>query len=129
MEAYCLKCKTKRELIDPQPVYFANGTAATRGTCAVCGSVLNRMGRTPAHEGLAKPEPRPKPAEPRRKRGNGTGASAGGNGHRAGKLVIVESPAGQDDRAILEGATPWPRWATCVTCHAAPRDVANRPLR
>jgi DNA topoisomerase I len=91
MEAYCLKCKTKRELLDPQPVYFANGTAATRGKCAVCGSVLNKMGRTPAHEGLPKPEP--KAAAPRRKKANGNSAKAGGNGHRSGKLVIVESPA------------------------------------
>ncbi len=91
MEAYCLKCKTKRDLVDPQPVFFSNGTAATRGTCPVCGSGLNKMGRTEAHEGMPKPEP--KPAAPRRKRGNGAGAAAGGNGHRAGKLVIVESPA------------------------------------
>jgi len=91
MEAYCLKCKTKRELVDPQPVFFSNGTAATRGTCPVCGSAMNKMGRTDAHEGLPKPEP--KPAAPRRKRGNGAGAAPGGNGHRAGNLVIVESPA------------------------------------
>src|SRR4030067_1127400 len=38
MEAYCLKCKTKRDLVDPQPVFFSNGTAAMRGTCPVCGS-------------------------------------------------------------------------------------------
>ncbi len=91
MEAYCLKCKTKRELVDPQPVFFSNGTAATRGTCPVCGSGLNKMGRTAAHEGMTKPDP--KPAAPRRPRGNGASAAAGGNGHRAGKLVIVESPA------------------------------------
>jgi DNA topoisomerase-1 len=91
MEAYCLKCKTKRDLVDPQPVFFSNGTAATRGTCPVCGSALNKMGRTEAHEGMPKPEP--KPAAPRRKRGNGAGAAPGGNGRRAGKLVIVESPA------------------------------------
>src|SRR4030067_2151834 len=91
MEAYCLKCKTKRDLVDPQPVFFSNGTAAMRGTCPVCGSGLNKMGRTEAHEGMVKPEP--KPAAPRRKRGNGTGTAAGSNGHRAGKLVIGASTA------------------------------------
>ncbi len=76
MEAYCVKCKTKREIIDPKPVFTQGGTPATRGTCGVCGTTLVRMGRTPAHEGI---NPEDAPAKPMPK--------------RSGKLVIVESPA------------------------------------
>ena len=72
MEAYCVKCRTKREIIDPQPVFTNNGTPATRGTCPECGTSLFRMGYTPAHEGMIAP-----------KKGD----------NRKGKLVIVESPA------------------------------------
>ncbi|MEJ5241555.1 MAG: type I DNA topoisomerase [Anaerolineales bacterium] len=72
MEAYCLKCKVHREMQSPQPTFNARGMPITRGTCPVCGTVMIRTGRTPAHEGLS-------PAE----EGN----------NRKGKLVIVESPA------------------------------------
>ncbi len=81
MEAYCVKCKTKREIQSPQAVFTATGTPGTRGTCPVCGTTLFRMGRTPAHEGLTPPKPRPRKS---RKRANGP---------RVKKLVIVESPA------------------------------------
>ena len=77
MEAYCVKCKTKREIVDPQPEFTSTGTPGTRGSCPVCGTTLFRMGRTPAHEGLQPPE---KVRKPRKKKRNG-------------KLVIVESPA------------------------------------
>ncbi len=72
MEAYCVKCRTKREINDPQPVFTDNATPATRGVCPECGTTLFRMGKTPAHEGLPVPK-------------------KGAN--RKGKLVIVESPA------------------------------------
>jgi len=85
MEAYCVKCKTKRELSEPQAVFTASGTPATRGKCPVCGTTLFRMGQTEAHAGLAKPEKAARPAA--KKNGNGY------TGPRAGKLVIVESPA------------------------------------
>ncbi|HNT23511.1 MAG TPA: type I DNA topoisomerase [Anaerolineales bacterium] len=72
MEAYCVKCRIKREVQTPQPVFTNNGTPATRGTCPECGTTLFRMGKTEAHEGMVAP--------------------AKGS-HRKGKLVIVESPA------------------------------------
>lgn len=56
MEAYCVKCKTKREIKNPQPTFTDNGMPATRGTCPVCGTSMYRMGRTPAHEGMQAPE-------------------------------------------------------------------------
>ena len=55
MEAYCLKCKEKREIINSLAGFNARGGPVTTGTCAVCGSKLYRMGNTPAHEGLEKP--------------------------------------------------------------------------
>ena len=75
MDAYCVKCKTKREIQNPLPVFTANGTPATRGICPECGTTLFRMGRTPAHEGMIPPK-----VEARKPR-------------RSGKLVIVELPA------------------------------------
>ncbi len=77
MEAYCMKCKTKREMADPEATFNAAGAPVTRGVCPVCGTKMYRTGRTPAHEGLIPP-PR-KPRKSRRK--------------KSGKLVIVESPA------------------------------------
>ncbi len=72
MEAYCVKCRTKREMNDPKPVFTDNATPATRGVCPECGTTMFRMGRTAAHEGMPVPK-------------------KGAN--RKGKLVIVESPA------------------------------------
>ena len=56
MEAYCVKCRTKREMTDPKPVFTNNGTPATRGVCPECGTTMFRMGKTPAHEGMVAPK-------------------------------------------------------------------------
>lgn len=61
MEAYCTKCKEKRTMQDAQPVWLKNGSAATQGVCAVCGTRMNRMGATPEHEHLPKPAVEPAP--------------------------------------------------------------------
>ncbi|MGD0004492.1 MAG: type I DNA topoisomerase, partial [Anaerolineaceae bacterium] len=74
MEAYCVKCKTKREIVDPVADFNAAGTPVTRGICGVCGTKLFRMGKTEAHEGMVASD------KDQRSR-------------RSGKLVIVESPA------------------------------------
>jgi len=90
MEAYCVKCKTKRDITEPQAVFTASGTPATKGKCPVCGTTLFRMGETEAHAGLPRPEKVAR--KPRAKKANG---KRNGNGEvqRSGKLVIVESPA------------------------------------
>jgi DNA topoisomerase-1 len=75
MEAYCMKCKTKREMKDPVASFNAKGSPVTIGVCMVCGTKLYRMGKTDAHAGLIPPE---KPVKVEK---------------RDGKLVIVESPA------------------------------------
>lgn len=74
MEAYCVKCKVKREIEEPSAEFNAVGTPVTRGKCPVCGTTMYRIGETPAHAQLERP--------PRRH-----------SKPRNGKLVIVESPA------------------------------------
>jgi DNA topoisomerase-1 len=75
LEAYCVKCKEKREIQNPQADFNSRSTPVTTGICKVCGTKLYRMGRTELHEGMVAP-PRVK-KEIKRK----------------GKMVIVESPA------------------------------------
>jgi DNA topoisomerase-1 len=89
MEAYCFKCKAKREMGDPQAVYTATGQAGTNATCPVCGSKMFKMGVTEAHAGLPRPEKVERPARKPKATGKHRGRSTG---RRSGKLVIVESP-------------------------------------
>jgi DNA topoisomerase-1 len=76
VEAYCVKCKAKREISDPEAIYNNAGAPATRGVCPVCGTKIYRMGRSEAHENI--PAPRREEIKA---------------AQRSGKLVIVESPA------------------------------------
>jgi DNA topoisomerase-1 len=76
MEAYCMKCKTKREMNDPQASFNAKSSPVTIGVCPECGTKLYRMGKSEAHANLTPPEKPEKKEKPRH-----------------GKLVIVESPA------------------------------------
>jgi DNA topoisomerase-1 len=75
-----MKCKDKREMKDPQPVFTSTGAPATKGICSICGTKQFRMGRTDAHEGMTPP----KVVKSRKRKKTGK---------RSGKLVIVESPA------------------------------------
>jgi DNA topoisomerase-1 len=84
VEAYCMKCKEKREILQPEATFTASGSPGTRGICSVCGTKVFRMGRTEQHEGLTPP-----PSSERRSRKRG----ARGKKKQNGKLVIVESPA------------------------------------
>jgi len=77
IEAYCVKCKTKREIQEPVAEFTASGSPVTRGTCPVCGTRIFRLGKTPEHEHLTPPTPVKKEKTKQ----------------RSGKLVIVESPA------------------------------------
>jgi RNase P subunit RPR2 len=45
MEAYCMKCRTKREMKDPIPVTMKNGRPATQGTCPECGAKMFKIGK------------------------------------------------------------------------------------
>ncbi len=44
MEAYCMKCKEKREAKDVKAVTMKNGKPAQEGVCPVCGTKMFRMG-------------------------------------------------------------------------------------
>ncbi len=46
MEAYCMKCRTKREMKDAEAVTMKNGKPATQGVCPVCGTKMFRIGRS-----------------------------------------------------------------------------------
>ncbi|MCA0452780.1 MAG: type I DNA topoisomerase [Chloroflexi bacterium] len=106
--AYCVKCKTKRNMVNAEAVFTKTGTPGTQGTCEVCGTKLFRMGATPEHEGLEKPvvvksakitkskktskakKPAARKTAASSKKSKSTAAPAR---KKSGKLVIVESPA------------------------------------
>lgn len=43
VQAYCVKCREKRDIKDPKPVTMKNGRHAIEGTCPECGTKLFRM--------------------------------------------------------------------------------------
>ena len=75
MEAYCLKCKEKREMLEPSASFTVNGKAITKGKCAVCGSVMSKLGMTDAHAGLEKPVVQSAPKSNARKAAPKSGAA------------------------------------------------------
>jgi hypothetical protein len=44
VEAYCVKCKAKREMKDAKKVTMKNGKPAMQGICPVCGTKVFRIG-------------------------------------------------------------------------------------
>ncbi len=46
MQAYCMKCRTKREMKDAKSITMKNGRPATQGTCPVCGTKMFRIGKS-----------------------------------------------------------------------------------
>ncbi len=45
IKAYCVKCKTKREIKDAKQTLMKNNRPAIRGTCSECGSKVFRIGK------------------------------------------------------------------------------------
>lgn len=43
MEAYCVKCKAKKEIKDPENVTLKNGRKAVKGKCPDCGTSMFRI--------------------------------------------------------------------------------------
>ena len=103
LQAYCVKCRTKRDIRSAEATFTKTGTPGTRGQCSDCGTKLFRMGATAAHEGIPKPEITKQPARKRsranakRKKRSKSNAKANGKSatrrRKIGRLVIVESPA------------------------------------
>lgn len=45
MEAYCLKCRERREMKDAKPITMKNGKPATEGVCSVCSTKMFKIGK------------------------------------------------------------------------------------
>ena len=41
---YCMKCKTQRDMQDPEQITMKNGRQATQGTCPMCGTKIFKIG-------------------------------------------------------------------------------------
>ena len=46
MDAYCLKCREKREMENSEEVVLKNGRPATKGDCSACGTKMYRIGKS-----------------------------------------------------------------------------------
>ncbi|MGA7604018.1 MAG: DUF5679 domain-containing protein, partial [Nitrososphaeraceae archaeon] len=43
-QAYCVKCKSKRDMKNEKQITMKNGRQALSGTCSVCGTKMFRIG-------------------------------------------------------------------------------------
>jgi hypothetical protein len=46
MQAYCMKCRAKREMKDAKSITMKNGKPATQGVCPTCGTKVFRIGKS-----------------------------------------------------------------------------------
>ena len=46
MEAYCMKCKAKREMSNAEQITMKNGRPATQGKCPTCGTKMFKIGKS-----------------------------------------------------------------------------------
>jgi len=44
VDGYCVKCKKKQTMKDPEKVTMKNGRPANKGTCPVCGCGMYKIG-------------------------------------------------------------------------------------
>ncbi len=45
MQAYCVKCRAKREIKNAKAITMKNGKPATQGVCPVCATKMFRIGK------------------------------------------------------------------------------------
>jgi hypothetical protein len=45
MDAYCMKCRTMREMNAAEQVTMKNGRPATKGKCGTCSTTLFKIGK------------------------------------------------------------------------------------
>ncbi|NDJ77372.1 MAG: toll/interleukin-1 receptor domain-containing protein [Chloroflexi bacterium] len=57
IEAYCMTCRQKTVMDNPEPIWTRRGAPGTRGTCSICGTTVFLMGHTAAHDRLKRPDP------------------------------------------------------------------------
>ena len=46
MQAYCVKCRTKREMKGTKAITMKNGRPTTKRVCPVCGTKMFRIGKS-----------------------------------------------------------------------------------
>ena len=46
MQAYCFKCRAKKEMKDAKSITMKNGKPATQGVCPTCGTKMFRIGNS-----------------------------------------------------------------------------------
>ena len=47
VQAYCVKCRAKRDIKDPKETTLKNGRPAVKATCPTCGTNVFRIGAMP----------------------------------------------------------------------------------
>ena len=45
MQAYCVKCRSKKDMKDIEEITMRNGQSARRGKCSTCGTKMIRFGQ------------------------------------------------------------------------------------
>jgi hypothetical protein len=45
VQGYCVKCRQKRDISNPQETQLKNGRPATQGKCPVCGTTITVIGK------------------------------------------------------------------------------------
>jgi len=48
MQAYCVKCRAKKEMKEPKSITMKNGRPAIQGVCPACGTKMFRI--VPRHQ-------------------------------------------------------------------------------
>jgi len=46
MQAYCVKCRGKKEMWDAKSIVMKNKKPATQGVCPTCGTKMFRIGKS-----------------------------------------------------------------------------------
>ena len=46
MQAYCMKCRNKREMKDTKAITMKNGKSANQGVCPVCDTKMFKIGKS-----------------------------------------------------------------------------------
>jgi predicted RNA-binding Zn-ribbon protein involved in translation (DUF1610 family) len=46
VQAYCVKCRSKKEMRNAKSIKMKNGKTATQGVCPMCGTKMFRIGKS-----------------------------------------------------------------------------------
>ena len=54
VQAYCVKCRAKKEMKDAKAITMKNGKPATQGMCPTCGTKMFRIGKGQVYSDIAQ---------------------------------------------------------------------------